>query len=138
MSERFISHPNILNGMDITVNPSRYPDVDFEVATSDLERISFDEIRVGDLIKVTHGDGNWDYRHVHNLRCHPTDPDKSYAIGFGYQVGSGLGGCEISADRMDLVLERVEPNTALRLLEYYQRKWAHPEVPLHLHPRAHN
>ena len=115
----------------------RDPNADFEVKASDLEKIGFSQIRVRDVIKVTHGHKwGWDYRHIHELHQHPTDPNQSYATGFGYRAGTGLGGCEIGADRKEWVLERVKPNTAYRLLEYYQQNWAHPEVPLQLDPRT--
>jgi hypothetical protein len=125
--------------MKIAVNPSTDPERDFEVDPLGLKVIHFSEICIGDVIKVTHrAEWGWDYRHVHEVHRHPTDPDKSYATGFGYRVGTGIGGCVICADRTDFTLERVEPNTAFRLLEYYQRNWAHPEIPRELHPRTIN
>jgi hypothetical protein len=106
---------------------------DFEVELSDLEKIAFNQINIGDVIKVTTTDHS-DYRHIHGLRLSFNNPKKDFAHGFWYGH-NGSGGCVIPAKDKDLVLERVEPNTAFRLLKYYQKNWAHPDIPPELDPR---
>ncbi len=123
--------------MKITINPlSNTAGTDYGVLPTNLERIEFGDIRVGDVIKVTGKfDWGWDYRHVHKIHNHPTDQSKSFACGFGYRAQTGLGGCEIGADRKDWILERVEPNTAVRLLEHYQKNWTDPKIDKEFDPR---
>jgi len=121
--------------IELKVNPYD-PEQDFEVDSKHLERISFSDIKVRDVIKVTHGDHwGWDYRHISEVKIHPTEPRRNCAIGTGYRVGTGIGGCTISADR-DWLLERVEMHTAYRLLMHYRQNWAIPEIKLANDPRT--
>jgi len=120
----------------LMINPSNDPERDFEVCPKNLEGISFSGIKVGDVIKVTHGaEGGWDYRHISEVMEHPTEPEQSYAVAIGYRIGTGLGGCEIGADR-NWVLEKVEARTAYELLTHYRHNWAKPEIALRLDPRV--
>ena len=110
---------------------------DYDLDAKYLYEISFLDVKVGDVIKVTHNvhDWKWDYRHIHKVRIHPIEPEKSYASAIGYRAGTGMGGCGFRANDTFL-LERVEGHEAFKLLTHYHEFYADPEIELHLDPRT--
>lgn len=115
---------------------SKDPENDFVVDKTHLEKISFTDINISDVIKVTNK-SNWDYCHINEIITHLSEPNNNYSIGKIYHVGTTVAGLQIFKDT-DWLLERVEMNVAYELLRHYRQNWPNSEISNEEDPRAVN